>query len=93
MDFQTIFQQKCVLYLWKLNQPKYMERFEEFEQRIKLALSNMDAKISYLHDSTGHLKNSFGEFQKEIGEFMNYVAEHVADHEQRLSRIEKHIGI
>jgi hemerythrin superfamily protein len=66
-----------------------MERFEEFEQRV---LSNMDAKISFLHESTGQLKNSFGEFQEEIGEFMNYVAEHVSDHEQRLSRIEKHIG-
>nr|MBI1230166.1 hypothetical protein [Cytophagales bacterium] len=69
-----------------------MERFEEFEQRVKDSLSNMDAKISFLHESTGQLKNSFGEFQEEIGEFMNYVAEHVADYEQRLSRIEKHIG-
>lgn len=69
-----------------------MERFVEFEQRVKRALSNMDAKISFLHESTGQLKNSFGEFQEEIGEFMNYEAEHVPDHEQRLSRIEKHIG-
>lgn len=69
-----------------------MERVEELEHRVKMALSNMDAKISFLHDSTGQLKNSFGEFQDEIGEFMNYVAEHVTDHKQRLSRIEKHIG-
>ncbi|WP_154859476.1 hypothetical protein [Cyclobacterium xiamenense] len=58
-----------------------MDRFDEFEQRVKPALGNMDAKISFLHESTGQLKNSFGEFQEEIGEFMNYVAEHVADHE------------
>ncbi|WP_157972047.1 hypothetical protein [Pleomorphovibrio marinus] len=70
-----------------------MERFEEFEQRVKRALTNVDAKISYLHESTGHLKDSFGEFQEEIGEFMNYVAGHVADHEKRLLRLEKHIGI
>lgn len=68
-----------------------MDRFEEFEQRVKDSLSNMDTKISFLHASTGQLKNSFGEFQEEIGEFMNYVAEHVSDHEKRLYRVEKHI--
>ena len=47
-----------------------MEKFEEFEHRIKRALNNMDAKISYLHDSTGQLKNSFGEFQEEMDEFI-----------------------
>ncbi|WP_439482808.1 hypothetical protein [Cyclobacterium plantarum] len=70
-----------------------MEKFEEFEQRIKRALNNMDPKISFLHDSTGQLKDSFGEFQEEMGELMHFVASHVTDHEQRLSRIEKHIGI
>jgi hypothetical protein len=70
-----------------------MEKFEEFEHRIKRALNNMDAKISYLHDATGQLKNSFGEFQEEMYEFMHFVGNQVSDHEQRLIRIEKHMGI
>ncbi|MDO6440186.1 hypothetical protein Q4534_22350 [Cyclobacterium sp. 1_MG-2023] len=70
-----------------------MEKFEEFEHRIKRALNNLDAKISYLNDVTGQFKNSFGEFQKEMDEFMHFVGNHVSDHEQRLIRIEKRMGI
>ncbi len=56
-----------------------MDRFEEFESRINRSLANMDAKISYLHESTGQLKESFNEFQEDINEFMKYVAEHISD--------------
>lgn len=83
---------KKSLYLKELILPNSMEKFEEFEHRIKRALNNMDAKISYLHDATGQLKNSFGEFQEEMDEFMHFVGNHVSDHEQRLIRIEKHMG-
>lgn len=66
-----------------------MERFEELEKRINKALNNMEAKISFLHDSTGQLKVSFGELQEETGEFMKYIAEHVTNHAQRISKIKK----
>ncbi len=69
-----------------------MERFEEFERRITRSLANMDAKMSYLHESTGQLQASFTEFQEDINEFMSYMAEHITDHEKRLSRLEKHAG-
>ena len=69
------------------------DRFKEFEQRVNRALTDMDAKISHLHNTTGEMKNSFGDFQEEMSEFMKFMAEYVTDHEQRLKRLEKNAGI
>lgn len=49
----------------------------------------MDAKISYLHDAVKDLKKSHNEFQEEMTDFMSFMAEGLADHETRISYIEK----
>ena len=70
---------------------KAMDKFEEFQQRINRALANMEAKISFVHQSVGEMKASFEEFTEEMNDFMQYMAERVMDHEDRLSRVEKRL--
>ena len=69
------------------------DKFNEFEQRVNRALSEMDAKLSHLHNSTGELKSTFTYFQDEIGDFMKHMAEYVTDHKTRLKCLGKNAGI
>ena len=73
-----------------------INRFNEFREKIEYRLKNvenslnqMDAKISFLHDAVRDLKKSHNEFQEEMTDFMSFVAESMADHETRISSIEK----
>lgn len=69
-----------------------MKSHEEFEKKINRSLNNMEAKISYLHESVKGLNESFKEFHEDISEYMAFTAESYADHERRLSVLEKKIG-
>ncbi|MGB3780489.1 MAG: hypothetical protein WA960_19145 [Tunicatimonas sp.] len=68
-----------------------MDRFQEFEQRVNRALVKIDAKITGLHESTEAPKSSFTDFKEEVGDFMQFMADHVSDHEQRLTSVEKRL--
>ena len=70
-----------------------MNKFQEFEQRINRALTRIGTKLEHLQSSFTDFKSSFDEFKDETGDFMKFMAEHVSDHEQRLSRIEKHLDM
>ena len=74
-------------------------RFNEFREKIEYRLKNvenslnhMGAKISCLHDAVKGLKKSHNEFQEEMTDFMSFMAEGFADHETRISSIEKKLG-
>lgn len=69
-----------------------INRFNEFRKKIEARLNHMDAKISYLHDAVKDLKKSHNEFQEEMTDFMSFMAEGLADHETRISSIEKKLG-
>jgi DNA helicase IV len=66
-----------------------MKNHEEFEKRIKGSLNMMEAKISYLNDGVKGLAEAFKEFESEISDFMAFTAENYADHEKRISDLEK----
>ena len=66
-----------------------LNKFNEFRKRIERNLNQMDAKISYLHDGVKGLRESHNEFQEEMIDFMSFMAEGLADHESRISSIEK----
>ena len=69
-----------------------MKSHEEFERKIKRSLNNMEAKISYLHESVKGLNESFHEFHEDISEYMAFSAESHADHEKRIAKLEKKLG-
>ena len=52
----------------------------------------MEAKISYLHDGVKGLADAFKSFEHDITEFMAFTAENYADHEKRISDIEKKLS-
>jgi hypothetical protein len=49
-----------------------MNRYKEFEQKIKRSLNQMDAKIGYLHEGVKGLQDSFSEFREDITEYMSF---------------------
>ncbi|MEQ8243031.1 hypothetical protein [Fulvivirga sp.] len=49
----------------------------------------MEAKISYLHEGVKGLSEAFKSFEEDITEFMAFTAENYADHEKRISNLEK----
>lgn len=52
----------------------------------------MDAKISFLHDGVKGLAETHKGFQEEMTNFMSFMAEGLADHEKRISDLEKGKG-
>ncbi|WP_416866013.1 MAG: hypothetical protein ACMVP2_27625 [Imperialibacter sp.] len=68
-----------------------MSRHEDFERKINRSLNTMEAKISYLHEGMRGLQDSFKEFHEDITEYMAFSAEKYADHEKRLSALEKKV--
>ena len=52
----------------------------------------MEAKISYLHEGVKGLQDSFRDFHEDITDFMAFTAEKYADHEKRLTALEKKVG-
>lgn len=52
----------------------------------------MEAKISYLHQGVNGLSEALRDFQTEISDFMMFTAENYADHEKRISNLEKKIS-
>ena len=76
-----------------------INKFNEFRDKIdnrlknvERSLNHVDAKISYLHDALKGVKKSHNEFQEEMTDFMSFMAEGLADHETRISSIEKKLG-
>ncbi|WP_339792263.1 hypothetical protein [uncultured Imperialibacter sp.] len=68
-----------------------MSRHEDFERKINRSLNTMETKISYLHEGMRGLQDSFKEFHEDITEYMAFSAEKYADHEKRLSALEKKV--
>ena len=66
-----------------------LNKFNAFRTKIERSLSQMDAKISFLHDGVKGLLESHKGFQEEMTDFMTFMAEGLSDHEQRISSIEK----
>lgn len=66
-----------------------LKKFNEFKKKIEKSLNQMDAKISFLNDGVKGLASSHKEFQQEMTDFMSFMAEGLADHESRISLIEK----
>lgn len=52
----------------------------------------MEAKISFLHDGVRELGEVFKEFQSEMSDFMSFTAENYANHEKRISDLEKKVS-
>lgn len=69
-----------------------MKSHEEFQRKINSSLAHMNAKISVLHDGVKGLSESFKEFEEDITEFMAFTAENYANHEKRISDIEKKLN-
>ena len=65
------------------------KRQEEFGQKIKRSLNNMEAKTGFLHEGVKGLNDAFKDFREDIGDFMSYTAESYSDHEKRISDSEK----
>jgi hypothetical protein len=68
-----------------------MDRFAEFEKKIKKSPNTMDAKTNFLLDGITGLKEAFKDFNEEITDFMAFTPENYADHEKRITAIEKKI--
>jgi len=68
-----------------------MGRHEDFERKINRSLHAMETKISYLHEGMRGLQDSFKEFHEDIAEYIAFSAEKYADHEKRLSALEKKV--
>mgnify|MGYP006879164849 CR=1 FL=1 len=66
-----------------------LNKFNEFRTKIERSLSQMDAKISFLHDGIKGLSESHRGFQEEMIDFMSFMAEGLSDHEKRIASIEK----
>lgn len=66
-----------------------MKNHEEFQRKISKSLNQMEAKISYLHEGVKGLSEAFKSFEEDITEFMAFTAENYADHEKRISNLEK----
>ena len=66
-----------------------LNKFNEFRLKIERSLAQMDVKISFLHDGVKGLAESHKGFQGEMTNFMSFMAEGLADHESRISSIEK----
>ncbi len=66
-----------------------MKDFEDYKKKINKSLNMMEAKIEYLHEGVKGLGNAFKDFQHKITDFMAFTAEHYADHEKRISELEK----
>lgn len=69
-----------------------MKNHGDFEKRIKKSLNMMEAKISYLNDGVKGLSEAFKDFENEISDFMAFTAENYADHEKRISDLEKKVN-
>jgi hypothetical protein len=69
-----------------------MKSHEHFQRRINRSINAMEAKISYLHQGVNGLSEALRDFQTEISDFMMFTAENYADHEKRISNLEKKIS-
>lgn len=68
-------------------------KFEEFRQKIERRMNTMDAKLSFMRDGLDGFQKEFNDFQQKMGDFMQFAAGEFVDHEQRLSKIEKHLNL
>ena len=69
-----------------------MKSHEEFERKISKSLNVVETKISCLHEGVKGLQDSFRDFHEDITDFMAFTAEKYADHEKRLTALEKKVG-
>lgn len=68
-----------------------MKSHQDFERKIKRSLNTMEAKISFLHDGIKGLSEAFKDFHQKITEFMSFTADNYADHEKRISSMERRL--
>ena len=66
-----------------------MSQYEDFEKKIKKSLNTIVAKINFLHEGVTGLREVFKDFNEKITDFMAFTASNYADHEKRISAIEK----
>ncbi len=66
-----------------------LQQFNEFRKKIESRLTQMDAKIAFLHDGVKGLADSHKGFQEEMTDFMAFMADGLADHEKRISNLER----
>ena len=66
-----------------------MKSHEHFQRRINRSINAMEAKISYLHQGVNGLSEALRDFQTQISDFIMFTAENYADHEKRISNLEK----
>ena len=50
-----------------------MNRYKDFEKKIKKSLNTMDAKINFLHEGITGLREAFREFNEEITDFIGTI--------------------
>jgi hypothetical protein len=66
-----------------------MKNHQEFEKKIKTSLNVMEAKISFLNEGVKGLAEAFKDFEGEMSDFMAFTAKNYADHEKRITELEK----
>ncbi len=69
-----------------------MDKFEEFKKKINSKLHVMEAKIEFMHKSTGELGKAMKEFQEEFDLFIEFTSDLYQDHEKRISSLEKKVS-
>ncbi len=69
-----------------------LNQFNEFRKKIESRLNQMDTKISFLHNGLKGLAQSHKGFQEEMTGFMSFMADGLADHEKRISDLERRNG-
>lgn len=58
-------------------------------KKLKRSINLVDAKLSFMHEQFGELKTLF----KDVVHDVDALADMVGDHEERLTKLEKHIGL
>ena len=89
MGLEQLAPESDILYIRYSLRTYFMKNHEQFERSIKRSLNSMDAKITYLHDGMKGLADAFKEFQDEMTDYLSFSAENYADHEKRITALEK----
>ena len=58
-------------------------------KKLKSSINLVDAKLSFMHEQFGELKMLF----KDVVADVDAIADLVGDHEERIRKLEKHVGL
>ncbi len=64
----------------------------DFEKKVNRSLHHMGSKLHGIQEDVKGLSDSFMEFREDITEYLSFSAEKYADHESRISKLEKQTG-